>query len=111
VQTQARSTGETPWLDVLRRATDGDCGAVGDVRRVVYGFLHRYRAYDVAGEWEDIWQDVACVLFDRVRASRIRGHYAFVNYTGKVTFYTLLTTRRALRKHAHAEFNEFTVVQ
>ena len=109
--TQVGSTEKTPWLDVLGRAIDGDFAAVGDVRNVVYGFLRRYRAYDVQGEWEDIWQDVACILFDRVRASQLRGHYAFVNYTGKVTLYTLLSTRRALRKHAHDDISDISVLQ
>jgi hypothetical protein len=105
VQTKTRSVGTTPWLDILRRATDGDASAISLIRNVVHGFLHRYRAYDVGGEWEDIWQDVACVLFDPERARQIRGHYAFVNYTGKVTFYTLLATRRALRKHDHDDLD------
>jgi len=108
MQTQVRSAAKTPWLDILRRATNGDPDEIERVRNVVYGFLRRFRAYDVAGEWEDIWQDVACVLLDRSRSGQIRGHYAFVNYTGKVTLYTLLATRRALRKHDH---DDLSVVQ
>src|SRR5262245_34628070 len=92
---------EPDWRGVLQRVVEGDRLALGQVARLVNGFLVRWNAYHFRDEWEDLVQEVISAAALALREGRLREPQAtlgFLRATARFKFLDLLRIRLALRK-------------
>ncbi|MDG2304933.1 MAG: RNA polymerase sigma factor [Candidatus Binatia bacterium] len=73
------------WTEIQERLLAGDRAAVLQVNRLVSRVLGQLRAWDFAGEWDDLRQEVLLALVSNAQQDRLRDPRAFEGYVRIIT--------------------------